>query len=196
MARELTQLQRNQIDAWLHFGADEEDERADDAIVKLTSATGRAICTLNAAWLKSLVDPPPSPAVRAELRGGLSTKLHRRLQLAESAAQVTVDQCKRQGISLARGLAGWAYTKASAERDEARAELERLRAARPRGLTHDDVAMLRAQARSFRKEYGPQIADAFDFDDLAGRIETALVDAALAAPETDTATTQEVDSER
>jgi hypothetical protein len=52
MTRELTTLQRERISEWLRLG---DDERADDAIVKITSATGRPIATLNAAWLKSLV---------------------------------------------------------------------------------------------------------------------------------------------
>ena len=50
----LPEPQRTQVLDWIHFGDSGEDERADDAIVKLTSATGRPICSLNAAWLKEL----------------------------------------------------------------------------------------------------------------------------------------------
>jgi hypothetical protein len=59
------------------------------------------------------------------------TSLHRRLQRAESAMQITVDECRRQGVSLGRSLANAAWAKAVAERDEARAELAALRAAPP-----------------------------------------------------------------
>lgn len=50
----LPEPQLTQVLDWIHFGDAGEDERADDAIVKLTSATGRPICSLNAAWLKAL----------------------------------------------------------------------------------------------------------------------------------------------
>ncbi len=53
---ELTHPQRERIAEWLRLGDD--DERADDAIVKIISASGRPICSLTAAWLKALVTVP------------------------------------------------------------------------------------------------------------------------------------------
>lgn len=50
----LPEQQLTQVLNWIHFGDSGEDERADDAIVKITSATGRPICSLNAGWLKAL----------------------------------------------------------------------------------------------------------------------------------------------
>lgn len=57
-----------------------------------------------------------------------NNRLHKRAQLAESAAMTTVEDCKRQGVSLGRMLANAAANKYAEERDEALAAVERVRA--------------------------------------------------------------------
>jgi len=51
-------------------------------------------------------------------------ELHRRCQAAESAMQITVDDCKRQGVSMARSLVNAAYIKLQAENEQLKEELE------------------------------------------------------------------------
>ena len=48
---------------------------------------------------------------------------HRRAQRAEGVADQHVEACRRQGVSLGRGLATWAARMMEQERDEARDQL-------------------------------------------------------------------------
>lgn len=65
-------------------------------------------------------------AAYERLRGRYA-EMHRRAQLAESAAATKVEECQRKGWSLGRGLAVWGLTKAQRENEELRAEVESLR---------------------------------------------------------------------
>lgn len=61
----------------------------------------------------------------AEVRAlrATNSRLNRRAQQAEAAAQVTIEDCKRQGVSLGRLLSAGGYAMRERERDEARADL-------------------------------------------------------------------------
>jgi len=59
----------------------------------------------------------------AALKDKLS-EMNRRCQRAESAALVKVEDCKRQGISLGRGLANWHGSKLQRDLDAAKVENE------------------------------------------------------------------------
>lgn len=49
-------------------------------------------------------------------------ELRQRVQVAEKMARVTIDECRRQGVSLGRSLANYAATEAKQENDTLRAE--------------------------------------------------------------------------
>lgn len=44
-----------------------------------------------------------------------NTRLHRRCQIAESAARVTIEQCRREGVPLSRFLINHLYTELRAK---------------------------------------------------------------------------------
>jgi hypothetical protein len=44
-----------------------------------------------------------------------NTRLHRRCQIAESAARITIDQCRREGVPLSKILIGHLYTELRAK---------------------------------------------------------------------------------
>lgn len=54
------------------------------------------------------------------------TRLNRRTQAAEKAARTTIEECRRQGVSLGRGLALWGYCELREQRDILRAALQPL----------------------------------------------------------------------
>lgn len=86
------------------------------------------------------------------------------------------DTKRRELWEAVRETARGAYTPALFI-DHVLAELEWLRSVCENivpPFTHVDVAMLRAQADCARILHGPDIADAFDLDDLAGRLEPYL----------------------
>lgn len=103
-----------------------------------------------AADLRYLIDR--LRAVEADLAQARATnaRLNRRAQQAESAAAQTVEDCRRQGVSLGRGLALWAAERAEAE-------------LRMRELHHFEEEKLRAEAEAER-------------DDLAQRLSHLLCD--------------------
>lgn len=57
-----------------------------------------------------------------------NARLNRRCQAAESAARDTLERARRSDGSIGRTLANWAASQYRRELDEARAEIERLRA--------------------------------------------------------------------
>ncbi len=54
--------------------------------------------------------------------GRKNAKLHRRCQAAESANKTTIEDCKRQGVSLGRALANAGYLQLRAENEQLQAE--------------------------------------------------------------------------
>lgn len=91
-----------------------------DAIEAQASLLDRIFPISDVAQLASRV-----PALVAEVRAlrATNSRLNRRAQQAEAAAQVTIEDCKRQGVSLGRLLSAGGYAMRERERDEARADL-------------------------------------------------------------------------
>lgn len=56
-----------------------------------------------------------------------NTELNRRCTDAEGVARDNVEQCRRQGVSLGRGLANWAASEWEREAERLQAELDAVR---------------------------------------------------------------------
>ncbi len=78
---------------------------------------GREAMTVVPAHLVALCSDLDAAIERAERADNRANEYHRRAQAAEAAVTVTVDDCRRQGVSLGRSLANAGY-RALTERAE------------------------------------------------------------------------------
>ncbi len=87
--------------------------------------------TLRCYWGDHSIDPADLAALceAVETLTAERGQLRQRVEQAEKAAKVTIEDCRRQGVSLGRGLANYGYQMAQDELAALRAEVARLEAA-------------------------------------------------------------------